>query len=243
MGTIATALSRQRAFPHTWRLNRRRVASVGLALLALLGGFAYVNGAGQQPTYPVLVAARALPRGAVLAVGDLEPRRVPLPDTMADLALPATEQSQVLGQRLAEPLHAGVPLLRDQLSSATDVAPGYQRVAFPVGPEHAAGGRLGIGDTVRVFVSRDRGKPTATTTLALDHATVSGVGYQDTALSTSSVGGSDATARTPRGKLAWVEVLVDDAHVQDVLQALAAGDPDVTVLPATTAAAPAEGGR
>lgn len=241
MGTIATALSRQRGFPYTWRLNRRRVASVGLALLALLGGFAYVNGAGQQPTYPVLVAARALPRGAVLAVGDLEPRRVPLPDTMADLALPAADQPQVLGQRLAEPLHAGVPLLRDQLSSATDVAPGYQRIAFPVGPEHAAGGRLGIGDTVRVFVSRDRGKPTATTTLALNHATVSGVGYQDTALSTGSVGGNDATGRTPRGKLAWVEVLVDDAHVQDVLQALAAGDPDVTVLPA--APSTTEGGR
>ena len=34
-----------------------------------------------------------------------------------------------------------------------------------------------------------------------------------------------------RGKLVWIEVLVDDAYAGGFLQVLAAGDPDVAVLP------------
>ena len=77
------------AMRRPFRLNRRRVLSVGLMLSALIGGLAYVNGVGQQPTYPVLIAAHDLPRGSVIAGGDFLPERVALPESMAPLVAPA----------------------------------------------------------------------------------------------------------------------------------------------------------
>jgi hypothetical protein len=232
---VATAF----AFPYAptmrrpFRLNRRRVLSLGLMVASILGGLAYLNGMGQQPTYPVLVATRNLPRGALVSSDDFQPQRLALPDSMASLAVPASAQSQLSGKRLSEPVHSGVPLLEPQLAGPTEVEPGFQRLAFPVGPEHAAGGRLNVGDTVRVYVTTDRGKPGARTSIGLDLAVVSGVGYSDVGLASSGGAGTD-TARRARGKLAWIEVLVHDANAGEFLQVLASGDPDVTVLPATT---------
>src|SRR5947209_7606304 len=98
-----------------FRLNRRRVLSVGLMLAALVGGLAYVDGVGQPPTYPVLIAAHDLARGSVIGGGDFLPERVALPDSMAALAVPASSAPSVVGQRLGEPVHAGVPLLQAQV--------------------------------------------------------------------------------------------------------------------------------
>jgi len=223
---LATAIRRP------FRLNRRRVLSVGLMLGALIGGLAYVNGIGQQPTYAVLIAAHDLPRGSVIAPGDFVPERVALPESMASLVAPAAGATGFVGQRLAETVHAGVPLLEGQLASTTDVAPGFQRVSFPVGSEHAAGGRLSIGDSVRVYVTTDRGKPGAHTNVALDRAVVSAVGYQDAGLA-STGSSSDTSAPRPPARLAWVELLVDDGHAAEFVQTLASGDPDVAVLPAS----------
>src|SRR5215472_5358825 len=150
---------------------------------------------------------------------------------MAAGALGASELPQVVVQRLAEPLHAGVPILRAQLAGQGAAVPGYQRIALAVGPEHAAGGRLDIGDSVRVYVSQKRGKPEARTSVVLERATISEVGYEPTALASGTVGGSDSSSR-PRAKLAWIEFLVEDDRAQGFLQAVAAGDPDVAVLPA-----------
>ncbi|HEY1297151.1 MAG TPA: SAF domain-containing protein [Chloroflexota bacterium] len=224
------------------RLNRRRVLSVGLMLAALVGGLAYVNGVGQQPTYPVLIAVHDLPRGSVIAPGDFVPERVALPESMGSLVAPMAGATGVVGQRLAETVHAGVPLLQGQLASRTDVVPGFQRVSFPVESEHAAGGRLSIGDTVRVYVTTDRGKPGAHTNVALDRAVVSGVGYQDAGLA-STGSSSDTAMQRPPAKLAWVELLVDDGRAAEFVQTLASGDPDVAVLPASTSSRAAGAGR
>jgi hypothetical protein len=86
---------------------------------------------------------------------------------------------------------------------------------------------------VRVYVTTSRGKPDARTIVGLDRVVVSAVGYQDLGLASSGTVGADVAQRS-RGKLAWLEVLVDDAHAGDFLQALAQGDPDVTVLPPAT---------
>jgi Flp pilus assembly protein CpaB len=201
-------------------------------LSAFIGGLAYVNGVGQQPTYPVLIAAHDLPRGSVIAGGDFVPERVALPESMARLVAPAAAAPGLLGQRLAETVHAGVPLLEGQLAGQTEVVPGFQRISFPVASEHAAGGRMSIGDSVRVYVTADRGKPGARTGLALDRATVSAVGYQDTGLA-SSGSSSDVAAQRQPARLAWVELLVDDEHAAGFVQTLASGDPDVAVLPAS----------
>src|ERR1051326_3004672 len=136
------------------RLNRRRVLSVALMLAALIGGLGYVNGVGQPPTYPVLIAAHDVARGSVIGGGDFVPERVALPDSMAGLTVPAPPAAYVVGQRLAEPVHAGVPLLQAELATQTELVPGFQRIAFPIASEHAAGGRLNVGDSVRVYVDR-----------------------------------------------------------------------------------------
>src|SRR5262249_41245795 len=136
-------------------------------LSALIGGLAYVNGIGQQPTYPVLIAAHDLPRGSVIAAGDFVPERVALPDSMSRLVAPAATAPDLVGQRVSETVRAGVPLLEGQLATQTEVVPGFQRISFPVASEHAAGGRLSIGDAVRIYVTTDRGKPGAQTSVAL----------------------------------------------------------------------------
>ena len=234
------------AFPaavgRPFRLNRRRVLSVGLMLAALIGGLAYVNGVGQPPTYPALIAAHDLARGSVISGGDFVPERVALPDSMAALAVPAASAPGVIGHRLGEPVHAGVPLLQAQIAGQTEVVPGFQRIAFPVGSEHAAGGRLNVGDSVRIYVTTDRGKSNAHTTVALDQAVISAVGYQDVGLASTAASSDAAAQRTP-AKLAWVELLVDDGHAADFVQMLASGDPDVAVLPASQSTLPAGGGQ
>src|SRR5438105_3200036 len=113
------------AIRRPFRINRRRVLSVGLMLAALIGGLAYVNGVGQQPTYAVLIAAHDLPRGSVIASGDFIPERVALPESMAPLAVPAAGAPELLSQRLAERVPAGVPLLQGQLATQTEVVPGF----------------------------------------------------------------------------------------------------------------------
>lgn len=231
-----------RAMRQPFRLNRRRVLSVGLMLSALIGGFAYVNGVGQQPTYPVLIAGHDLPRGSVIAAGDFVPERVALPESMAPLVAPAAAAPELVGQRVAETVHAGVPLLQGQLATQTELVPGFQRISFPVPSEHAAGGRLSIGDAVRVYVTTDRGKPGAQTSVALDRAIVSAVGYQDVGLA-STGGSSDIAVQRPPVKLAWVELLVDDGHGAAFVQTLATGDPDVAVMPASPTTATAGGGQ
>jgi Flp pilus assembly protein CpaB len=200
---------------------------------------AYVNGVGQPPTYPVLIATNDLPRGSVIDSGDLVSERVALPDSMAGLVVPAAAASGVVGQRLAESVHAGVPLLQLQIASQTEFVVGFQRIAFPVGSERAAGGRLNVGDSVRVYVTSDRGKSSAHTSIALDRAVVSAVGYQDGGVASS---GSE-TAQRMMSKLAWVELLVDDARAPDFVQTLAAGDPDVAVLPPPASGTANGGGR
>lgn len=144
--------------------------------------------------------------------------------------------------RLAEPVHAGVPLLQAQIAGQTEVVPVFQRIAFPVGSEHAAGGRLNVGDSVRVYVTTDRGKPSAHTTVALAQAVISAIGYQDVGLA-STGGSSDTAAQRSTCKLAWVELLVDDRHAADFVQMLAAGDPDVAVLPVSQSSSSAGGGQ
>jgi hypothetical protein len=231
-----------RVMRRPFRLNRRRVLSVGLMLGALIGGLAYMNGVGKQPTYPVLIAAHDLPRGAVIAAGDFAPERVALPESMATLVAPADAAPGVVGHRLAETVHAGVPLLEAQLASQTEVVPGFQRISFPITSEHAAGGQMSIGDAVRVYVTTDRGKPSARASVALDRAVVSAVGYQDIGLA-STGGSSDTAVQRPAAKLAWVELLVDDGRAAEFVQTLGSGDPDVAVLPASASSPSAGAGR
>src|ERR1700694_4427723 len=116
------------------RLKRRRVLRLGLMLAALLVGMAYMKCVVHQSTYSVLMAAHDVPRGAIVASNDFQPQRVALPDSLASATVPASELSRVVGQRLAEPVHAGVPLLTAQMAGPADLGPGFQRVAFAVGP-------------------------------------------------------------------------------------------------------------
>lgn len=110
--------------------------------------------------------------------------------------MPAGALSRVVGQRLAEPVHAGIPLLEAQLAGPTEVVPGFQRVALPVGPEHAAGGRMNVGDTVRIYVTANRGKADARTVVGLEQAVVSAVGYQDVGLASLGTGGAENAQHT-----------------------------------------------
>ena len=213
------------------RLNRRRILSVGLMLAALCRwagvcqwGWptAHVPGAGRSSRS----CARQRYQWRRFRPGASRAARV---DGRAGRTWqPPHRASSASGWRSRST--PGCRCCRRRLQAGHEVVPGFQRIAFPVGSEHAAGGRMNVGDSVRVYVTTDRGKSDAHTTVALDQAVISAVGYQDVGLA-STAGSSDAAAQRAPGKLAWVELLVDDGHAADFVQVLASGDPDVAVLP------------
>jgi len=91
-----------------------------VALAALgVGGAAFLlnltlSAAARPPRTEILVAARRLPAGTVLAPSDLRPVAA-YADPLTEGFVPAAEASQVAGKVLAVPLPAGAPLPRSAL--------------------------------------------------------------------------------------------------------------------------------
>lgn len=139
--TVARRLGRG-----NWR-NGRLALGVLLVLAAVLGGAAILRQADR--TIPVLAAARDLPSGVTLRVGDLRPVQVRLPaEQLARYARPGNE---VLGGRLAGslPEDALVPL-----ALLAQGPPAANLVEYPIPVEVTAmPGGLRPGDRVAVVVA------------------------------------------------------------------------------------------
>ena len=134
------------------------LAGFALMLAGLLVVLAYSAAAARRT--PVLVAARALPAGAVVHASDLRSSRLGADgDVLAALVTVAQEQG-VVGRRLAVPLAAGEPLPRSALASAS-ASPAAFTLAVPFA--HALGGQLHPGDHVSVLATFSSATGAATT--------------------------------------------------------------------------------
>ena len=141
--------------PRSWVDFGRRLAAAALALGALVLA-ARPTAADPPPEGPttvdVVVAARDLPAGAVLAPADLTVGRFP-PETVPDGVAGATDE--VAGRPLAGPLRAGEPvtdvrLVGPGLTAALPVG----RVAAPVRlADLAVAGLVHPGDRVDVLAT------------------------------------------------------------------------------------------
>lgn len=132
-------------------LRRGRYLAAGLCLL--LAGLAMLGNARPRPApppfraHPVLVAARDLPAGHLLARADLTVRSWPqvLPADAVLAALPAA-----VGERLASPLRRGEPVTTTRLMSG-DLTAGLPAGTVAVSLPLAAGSATGLvraGDEV-----------------------------------------------------------------------------------------------
>ena len=138
----------------TVRSHRRLLAAL-LTGLAVWAGLTAVRPPGPA-TVPVLVTARALPGGTVLAAGDLVLRDLPadaVPDEHLD------EPGQAVGRPLTVPLPAGSPLVPSSVvPKASLAAPGL--TVLPVTLTATAAGLVEVGDRIDLLAADSEGVAT-----------------------------------------------------------------------------------
>lgn len=209
------------------RIDARMLLGVALAVLSVAGSLMLWN-AGQD-TVPVLVAARDLPAGHVLAGDDLIAVDVRLPSDQLARALPGADRDDVVGRSVVGPLAAGELLSTSRLATGLKLGPDDAAVTIPVRTDSAYA-RLRPGDTVAVLATRDRGKPTSQTTTLLAQATVYAVAAESTSTTTSSARGEGDEA--PR-RVTNVTLLVAKTDTEALAHAAVNHDLTLALLAGT----------
>ena len=222
----ATTLSPARALRRPRRLAGRALFGIFLLLLATGGSITFWSTSSE--TRSLLVAARDVPAGSELTASDLAVARVRVDEAIYRAAVPASELSGLLGKQLVEPLHAQQILVRAQISSRPRLGPEEMGLTIPISPESAAGGSLRAGDLVQVFLTTNKGKPEARTTVVLPQATVYEVGHDRRA---TVVNTELADRAGNQGEAKWLTLVVTQEQALQLAQARWAGELDVALLP------------
>jgi Flp pilus assembly protein CpaB len=118
-----------------------------------------------------------VPAGAALQAADLQTVALRLPIELQGTAIAAAEEGQVVGRVASGPLHPGELLVRAQLGGRPAVPPGGGVIALPVGATSAAGGRIQVGDHVRIIATWNKGRDDARTRTVLPDAVVEDVTF------------------------------------------------------------------
>jgi hypothetical protein len=105
------------------------LAIAGLGLILLGGWHSAPDGTSSGPALTVVVTARGLEPGAVLAVSDLVEARVPGADALAGLPHSATA---LVGRRVLSGVPSGTLVTDALLAAAHTLAPGHRLVRLPV---------------------------------------------------------------------------------------------------------------
>lgn len=224
----ATTLTPTRALHQPRRLDMRAVFGVFLLLVSTGGAIAAWS--AMSDAQAVVVATRDLPAGATIGPSDLTVARVRLDDTLYQAAVPAGEQSQLVGRQLAQPVHANQLLVRAQLSGRPPLGQDQLALTVPVSAQTAVGGRLRAGDSVQVLVTVDKGRPEARTTVVLPRVTVYEVGYGERLAAVNTAGG-ETSGRPAQGPISWVTLIVTPEQSVQLAQAKWAGEVDLALLP------------
>jgi Flp pilus assembly protein CpaB len=226
---VSVALAPEGALRRPRRLDARRIAGVFVFCLSVLGGLLYWSSLTELR--PFVVATRDLPAGATLGAADLTVARLHADDGLYAAAIPGAELDALVGRELAEPVHTQQLLVRAQLATGPRMGADEVALALPVDARAAVGGRLRPGDAVRVYVTRDRGRPESRTEVVLERALVLDVG-RDEGQAPVVAGGADGAGRAAGGPLAWLTVAVPAADGPRAAQALNDGAINVALLPA-----------
>lgn len=209
---MARAMTSGRVARATRPVDVRLVTGLFLVLVTLGGGMLFWQTVDR--TEPVLVYARDVPAGATLRSSDLTTVSFAIPHGLQGTIVPATERARVVGKVAAEELHPGGLVQAAQLDGRPAVPSGGGIVSLPVTAASAAGGRIQIGDHVRVIATWNRGRPDARTRTILPDAIVEDVQRA----APTRLGGGSATA-SGAAAITAVSVIVDDAPQMEQLVA------------------------
>lgn len=97
-----------------WRRRARRLLAAALAACAVIGLESALRPTPPEPRVPLVVAARALPAGHVLAADDLTTTPVPA-SVAADAATARTDPARLVGRLLAGAVERAEPLRESRL--------------------------------------------------------------------------------------------------------------------------------
>jgi Flp pilus assembly protein CpaB len=204
---MARTLTSGRLVQPTRRVDLRVFAGFFVLLATLGGGLLFWQTLDQ--TEPILVYAHDLPAGAVIQPTDLTTVSLVVPAALSGGVVRGADRDQVIGKVTAEQLHARGLVQTAQLTGRPAVPPGGGIVALPVSASSAAGGRIQVGDHVRVIATWNRGRVDARTQTILADAIVEDVGRAPQA----GLGASADAA------LSSVSVVVDDPALMEQLVA------------------------
>ena len=192
------------------------LAALLLILVALIGYWSVYSRTTHRTQ--VLVAAHALPAGAVLHASDLAPSGIAGSSQLLASFLPASEQSLLVGRSLNQPVAAGAPIPASALASARG---GADSMTLAVPVQHALGGQLAPGDRVTVL---------ATYTSATGQGQTRAIARNLRVLAVGSASGFNASAETipvtvalPNPSVASALALANEAGKLDLLREAGAG--------------------
>ena len=233
------------------RVDARLLAGLALVAVSVAGGLSLWSAA--RTTTAVVVAARDIGRGAVIADGDLALAEARLEGRLAALALPAEELASALGRTATGPLHEGELVVRPDLGDGPVIGPSELAVTIPV-PDDGVYRRLRRGDVVAVMATSEAGREGSRTVALLERALVYEVALESTRV---SLGGSGDASED--GRPANVTLVIARERAEAVAHALVNSELTLLLRPpepaggsgagaATGAAsgpgpAPGEGGR
>lgn len=232
------SLSPTRALYRPRRLDWRVVTGLLIILLAIGGSIAFWTTTSDTRT--VLIARRNLPGGSILTLSDVAIARVRVDDAIYQAAIPASSVQNVIGKQIDGPAYAHQILVRSQFSTRPPLSPGHVALTIPISPETAVGGTLQVGDSVEVFLTTNKGKPDAQTTVVLPHTTIYGVGHAQP-IGAINTGIGDGSASL--GPVKWLTLVVTPDQAAQLARARWAGELDVALLPPAQGSENAGNGR
>lgn len=217
---MALGTTGQRLRAVTWpHANIRLLVGMLLVVVALVGGLSLWS--QMRVTVPIIVAARALPAGHVIAAEDLVAVEARLEGPLASLAIGEADRSSVIGQTVAAPIAAGAMVVRPGLGTGPTIGQDEVAVTVPV-PADTVFARLRRGDQVAVLATSEKGRPQSLTSVLLERVTVYDVSL-DASRVTLGGGSQSSSSQGDVGRITNVTILVPRAQAEAVTNSLVNG--------------------
>jgi pilus assembly protein CpaB len=236
----------------SWMVDRNvllAAAALAFGVCAYLLAHRYLKGeeamarrqlAGEYATRDILVAAQALPAGAVLEPGTLAHRAVPERFLASDV-LDASAAAATLGRRLNRALGSGEAVTASALTAANHVElsslvdPGWRALTIPVDESSAAAGLIAPGDYVDLLLATraDEAGAMAAVRPLLQAVRVVATGQQMLRHAAGAGGGSgDIDSTAAESGFATVTLRLPPEDAERVLLAQRLGELAVLLRPA-----------
>ncbi len=167
------------------RIDGRLLLGIALVAVSVIGGLLLWGSAGN--TSPIVVADKDLPEGHVITSDDLAISELRAEGSLAALVIPEAQLPSLVGHTLGTRVHAGEPLIREDLSTGPVIGPDDVAMTIPVEADSVYPG-LRSGDAVTVLGTAGAAQAGGLTVTVLDRALVYDVSLERSAATIRSDG-------------------------------------------------------